>query len=437
MEKIYIDNNNYHNKKRKIDGVSILAFFVAIFAVVSLVAVGFNQVTYAANSLQGDQLANLDSFNVKKETGNTDEIIMLSDTSFPVEMHYAELTCEGSSDGCSGGKKYIPVFCIQRNITFPENGDKSYKIVDNGQIKDVGFLYLVSNLYPNTELEAAFPIQGSDTNHKIDTWLTQAAIYYYLGKTGYQSDKQNMQDLDYQHVENAHYLKYGPNRNQLQGATTVGYTSEDHTLIDSYKVKGKNLTIRQLINKAIEYHNSNSSIYSLNVSAEGDVSVDTSEKYYFSKLINVQATLLDSSLGSFKGFSITIPDTAPADTIITNQEGEKIENLTNIAPGTKFYVRVPIDSVQEASKVEVEISANFDVAYADRFATTVTPESYQEITSLRFNPVVEKKPFEFEVAPAPDTGSSMAQTIYFIGLIVLLCGVGIVYANAKNKQVKE
>ena len=26
---------------------------------------------------------------------------------------------------------------------------------------------------------------------------------------------------------------------------------------------------------------------------------------------------------------------------------------------------------------------------------------------------------------------SAAQTIYFIGLIVLLCGVGIVYANAK------
>ena len=36
---------------------------------------------------------------------------------------------------------------------------------------------------------------------------------------------------------------------------------------------------------------------------------------------------------------------------------------------------------------------------------------------------------------------SAAQTIYFIGLIVLLCGVGIVYANAKpienNQKIKK
>ena len=31
---------------------------------------------------------------------------------------------------------------------------------------------------------------------------------------------------------------------------------------------------------------------------------------------------------------------------------------------------------------------------------------------------------------------STAQTIYFIGLIVLLCGVGIVYANAKPAESK-
>ena len=33
----------------------------------------------------------------------------------------------------------------------------------------------------------------------------------------------------------------------------------------------------------------------------------------------------------------------------------------------------------------------------------------------------------------PDTGMGIAQTIYFMGLILLLSGVGIVYANAKPK----
>ena len=34
----------------------------------------------------------------------------------------------------------------------------------------------------------------------------------------------------------------------------------------------------------------------------------------------------------------------------------------------------------------------------------------------------------------PDTGMSSAQSIYFIGLVILLCGIGIIYANTKEKQ---
>ena len=36
----------------------------------------------------------------------------------------------------------------------------------------------------------------------------------------------------------------------------------------------------------------------------------------------------------------------------------------------------------------------------------------------------------------PDTGISAAQTVYFIGLIVLLSGVGIIYANVKPTEQK-
>ena len=42
-----------------------------------------------------------------------------------------------------------------------------------------------------------------------------------------------------------------------------------------------------------------------------------------------------------------------------------------------------------------------------------------------------------EIVGAPDTGMNTAQTIYFIGLIVLLCGVGIVYANAKPVDARQ
>ena len=50
--------------------------------------------------------------------------------------------------------------------------------------------------------------------------------------------------------------------------------------------------------------------------------------------------------------------------------------------------------------------------------------------------VNENKGIEVEFVGAPDTGMNTAQTIYFIGLIILLCGVGIVYANAKPVESK-
>ena len=46
MEKIYMEENK--NRKRVIDGSVVLSFVVAAFAIFSLVAVGFNQISYAA-----------------------------------------------------------------------------------------------------------------------------------------------------------------------------------------------------------------------------------------------------------------------------------------------------------------------------------------------------------------------------------------------------
>ena len=44
---------------------------------------------------------------------------------------------------------------------------------------------------------------------------------------------------------------------------------------------------------------------------------------------------------------------------------------------------------------------------------------------------------DIDFVGTPDTGMSKAQTVFFIGLIVLLCGVGIVYANAKPIEVES
>ena len=64
---------------------------------------------------------------------------------------------------------------------------------------------------------------------------------------------------------------------------------------------------------------------------------------------------------------------------------------------------------------------------------------YQKITDVKIMNDVITKPLSFKLdytPEVPDTGMNTAQTIYFIGLIVLLSGVGIIYANAKPEGMR-
>ena len=66
MEKIYDENQQKQQQKKKIkiDGVSMLAFAVALFAIVSLVAAGVSGFSYAIPDTDPVQLP--DSFTSKE-----------------------------------------------------------------------------------------------------------------------------------------------------------------------------------------------------------------------------------------------------------------------------------------------------------------------------------------------------------------------------------
>ena len=66
-----------------------------------------------------------------------------------------------------------------------------------------------------------------------------------------------------------------------------------------------------------------------------------------------------------------------------------------------------------------------------------THEGTQKLILLDEEEKPDQKGIDFDIVGVPDTGMNAAQTIYFIGLIVLLCGVGIVYANTKPVESKQ
>ena len=108
MEKIYDESQQQQrkkqNKKFKIDGVSMLAFAVAIFAVVSLIAAGVSGFSFA---LPNNVVTLPDSF-----TGVEDDDIEMGDyaTNQMVFYHYYQ----------NGGTN-IPLICLQRKIVAHSN----------------------------------------------------------------------------------------------------------------------------------------------------------------------------------------------------------------------------------------------------------------------------------------------------------------------------
>ena len=113
------------------------------------------------------------------------------------------------------------------------------------------------------------------------------------------------------------------------------------------------------------------------------------------------------------------------------------KNIYKSISGTdKFYIRVPINKVNENNKtIKFSVTGSFTTLEGNYYKATgaQTIATVQTVTSnvqtgaeipLNYTPDV------------PDTGLSTAQTVYFIGLIVLLSGIGIIYANVKPSESK-
>ena len=118
---------------------------------------------------------------------------------------------------------------------------------------------------------------------------------------------------------------------------------------------------------------------------------------------------------------------------VVDENGAEITALNGLAKGTKFYIRIPADQVSSDTKtLTVEVVGHFDSVVGNYYIA----DGLQKVVTASNTVVVINASDSIDVVGAPNTGMSTAQTIYFIGLIVLLCGVGIVYANAKPAESK-
>ena len=410
----------------------MLSFAVAIFAVVSLVAAGVSGFSYA---LPENVVTLPDSF-----TGVEEESFYMQDTytNQAVDYHYYQ-----------NGSTKVPLICLQRNVDFAPGSFT--KVNDDSSVasEDVGLLYLLANLAPNATIEYPGLSISGDKKTYLDFWVSQMTVWYYLnGK----DDANTGGTTDITQFPNVKWVGIGQNEIDILPAPSasnpnptcdntsycLGYTDASKTIYETATVNGK--TIKQLVETA---KTKTGIPFSISLSdGEGTITTDADKKFYFSPLYTVVSSI-DNSVGELTSYKITVTATdkdgesVDVGAVVTDKDGNVKENITNLTPAelSTFYVRVPAEKVDKNVTVHVGIMGNFRMYDGARYKVASASVS-QEVTTVGFTNKSTPAGKDFDLAPAPDTGINAGQTIYFIGLIVLLCGVGIIYANAKPAKVQ-
>ena len=392
MEKIYMhDNQNKKVRRARKRGSSVTTVLVAIVAVAALIVVGFGQISFAIPE-EGVTLGN--EFTSATPDNNT--LVYGQNSKFGVN---SLLTDKGQH-----------VFCIERDVDYEGN----LKYVKSERVLDSGLLYVMSNVYPNKKImdgENELPVG-------VQVWLSQSAVWIYAATSGYKNNTEMTKEV----VEGILY------ETELYGkdGTVLISLSEDEEYQSLYDKYG----LLELLIEAKKLGTAPSNSLDVTKKSEG-VSMTSDGKYYQTGFVDVVGTVLSESIGSFNGFELKL-NKAPEGTMVVDKDGKEITDLTNLQPGTKFAFKVPVDKVKEENKkMEVSVLGSFDSYAADIYVA----EGSQTVTSVSKinNNLSVPLDLELNYAPTvPNTALNNSATLYIIGLILLLSGLGIFYTSAKK-----
>lgn len=425
MEKIYMEDNNYNNQKQSQKGKYhfsiVLSFIVAVMAIASLVVVGFDQISYAADGESHPSEITM----YRKHNSNSGNLINIyakkGSSQFWIPLLYSDADYK------------TPVFCIEHGqpILIDNNVSGSYNydsIID----KDYGLLYILNKsgwfnpssgiVYKKSEF--------TDENKKyIETYATQVSIWMYLHETRFKATSYTEAD------KNLHDMTNYESIVMSSDSTLEVCEHNDPSSCTSLDSSGVSNKIDGIVKEAKNYQALGKYVKEVNINTTGEISEVKDTDYYQTSKI----TISGNPSNDLKSYSISFKGIDGA--FFVDADGKKIENTTNLLPSQVLYLRIPKDKVNEAKSVTINVVGNFDnyftgYKYVRSVKNTETNEDEKSQSIVVVDPKKEV-PVEkvIDLVAAPDTGMSKAQTVYFIGLIVLLCGVGIIYAS--SKPIKE
>ena len=295
-------------------------------------------------------------------------------------------------------KNKMKIFCIARSEYYPINGDVEYTKDD--EPVDYAIAYIIANseaYYQKVGIENV----TEDIQKLEQSWFTQIAIWQYQNEKDFASTTVNTANIyeETAHIDSETYYVYSTRAIELWNAAAK---------------------LVEIARNEVDPSTSNSN---LTVSYDGQHTLDKENKLIKTNMISVDMTNITS-------YSIDLSK-APNGVKVFTAEGNEITNVGSIT-SDKIYLTFPIDNVEN---------------YTYSFDLSVSSDDYLYYKGYKYisgknQPVVlvtkEKKTvngsLNLEGSFVADTASSIANSIYFAGFLILLAGIGIIYANVKQKK---
>ena len=260
------------------------------------------------------------------------------------------------------------------------------------------------------------PIPGDDSANAVattlmNTWITQMGIWGYQGTIS--SDELTNGLLAYKQA--------GDNSSEYEEYSDAAFTSGFYA-----KATWDNYVASEI--KAAQELNSNSPYdATMSIGVNGDWSKIQGTSDVKSGLIYVSI-----SSGSTGTYSLTL-DNAPEGTKVYTEDGNEVTDLKSIPVSSKIYLVVPKSDKKEDYKFSVK--ANSTITYNAPYQYVDKVGGHQP--SILVGPESKDLSASIEMTLAPDTALSVSNSIYFLGFLILISGVFVIYANVKTKEVSE
>ena len=315
------------------------------------------------------------------------------------------------------------LYCSDRNNP---NFKGSYTLV-KGERLDYGLTQFlvkqdkyVSSLYEqkiNSEGITESTTNSSTAVTLLNTWITQMGIWGYQGTF---NPNELGGNLSYKQSENDSYVYKILSGTEASTALLARNTWD--TYVDPEIKAAKELNAKSPYDAT------------MTMKVDGEwTKIDGSDNVK-SGLITVSLGNADVSTGSAWAnvYSLSFVN-APEGTKVYTEDGKEVTDLKSIPVSSKIYLVVPKSDKKEDYKFSVNASSTltYDAAYQYVDKTT----GHQP--SILVGPESKDLSASIEMTLAPDTALSVSNSIYFLGFLILISGVFVIYANVKTKEVSE